>query len=1641
MAVVDSDKLGLIKENLGHVFTYLENLERLDRKPIFDINSHKSMSVYEHQFVDLPGVDYWSDESPSEAWFRIKRLHPSFPPTPPDVLTDWIDLKKDPYKQPNLRQTIVVLASKSDAEKEVFEPQNGNTTMVLNLDDAPEVQDAFDQYVEKQWLPWSEKEKLRRFTIGLYEDLFRFQHHSTEQVLELVVGMGVLRWKVPGANINYPLITKSVEAVLDPESKIITIYPTDRAPKSEIEFLQKFDVSNVADLEEHVDTQLMDMDTEINPFVPESFKSILHYLSANISSKGVFYPDVNKDRNNRDLPIGEPNPVVTDTWVLFVRQRKTNFIAEDIKRIKSSIDSAESLPASCGILVTEPEDVIIERQKINYRGISSLGFESWACGSGSQDAENLYFPKPFNQEQVSIAERIEQADGMVVQGPPGTGKTHTIANIISHFLANGKRVLVTSQKEAQLAVLRDHIPQELRDLTIGLLTSDREGLKLLEQSVRRIASEVSNLNLSTLQTEIAQFKDRVDYLYERIATIDTKIQSLAKNQLAEVPFLKEEIHPKDLAIRIVEGREQYGWFADTLGPDEAFEPRFGADHISALRQSRKKLGAHIVYLSHKFPGPDVLISSDEISYIHQNLVQASHVADSIKNSGIPELTIITSENMKRLEGDLNKGIKAEIVVKDSYEHEWCQDIRQLWRKTINADVDVPVCTALTKLISDFKEVEHKRSQFLDTPIEIPDGAELDEKFVAAVKQKAASKRSLFGMIGKKDTKAKLSQVKIEGVVPSTAEHWGKIYEYIDLLQDIRKIVTRWNGLKDEFNGPAANDIGIAAIAFLKGICQKISNLRVVEHGFFPNYLETIESLFPGSFNPHSLKNDLSEFQRSVSVLKIHKKHNALKAAQNDKNLQLQRLSTYSGPIVKEIIGFLTTDLGNGDITNDEIVTKWASFQTVLETLTNLKEDFRTVAEVTGLIKDSGAARWAKQLRREPCDEPEINRIPNDWRQAWDWARSVSYLKQIDGRGQFRKLSTERIQAESDLSKANLKLVELLTWAQLKNNITGKVSAALRNYLTALQKIGKGTGIRSVRFREDARKAMKVANQAIPCWIMPHWRVSESLPPEIGSFDLVIIDEASQSDAYALPSLIRGNKILVVGDDKQVSPSDVARKEADILYLRDKHLRALPYGHLFLPGSSIYDLCNTVFATDVIRLREHFRCVEPIIQFSNKQFYEGELRPIRIPKPSERLDPPLIDIYVPGGYREGKSKINKPEARAIVAEIARVTGDKRFDRRSIGVVSLLGFEQAQHIQNLLFSELGEDKILDHKIQCGDAKFFQGKEADIVMISMVAAGRIQAQTGRIYEQRFNVAASRARDRLYVFRSFERTDITESDLRARLVDHFTNPSLQGCEEIKELRDLCESDFERDVFDELTGRGYRVRPQVHVGNYRIDMVVEGLDDARLAVELDGDKYHGIERWLEDISRQRTLERMGWIFWRCWGSNYISDKDECLNDLTAKLDSLKIDPIGYKTTEVCGVSDHRTVGEIDTEVFEDEVKPEVVEEPEQEIIVEPEPSVEASDEPHQESPEPDTVAPDGNGHQSESYVQINDTVTYAFIDNLDELKMVQIVRGKGSVSEGIISHTSPIAQTLLGAFLNEQVIAYLPTGARELKVINIVKS
>ena len=159
------------------------------------------------------------------------------------------------------------------------------------------------------------------------------------------------------------------------------------------------------------------------------------------------------------------------------------------------------------------------------------------------------------------------------------------------------------------------------------------------------------------------------------------------------------------------------------------------------------------------------------------------------------------------------------------------------------------------------------------------------------------------------------------------------------------------------------------------------------------------------------------------------------------------------------------------------------------------------------------------------------------------------------------------------------------------------------------------------------------------------------------------------------------------------------------------------------------------------------------------------------------------------------------------------------------------------------------------------------------------------------------SRARDRLYLVRSVSLEDLRPTDIKAQILHHFADPMPEGRgatgKEAADLLERCDSGFEREVLQRLMEANYRVRPQVAAGGFRIDLVVEGLEDRRLAIELDGDQYHGPDVWERDMARQAALERAGWVFWRVFGSQWKSNKEFWWLNLQDALNRLGIDPIG----------------------------------------------------------------------------------------------------------------------------------------------------
>ncbi|MGB9826491.1 MAG: AAA domain-containing protein, partial [Desulfofundulus sp.] len=354
------------------------------------------------------------------------------------------------------------------------------------------------------------------------------------------------------------------------------------------------------------------------------------------------------------------------------------------------------------------------------------------------------------------------------------------------------------------------------------------------------------------------------------------------------------------------------------------------------------------------------------------------------------------------------------------------------------------------------------------------------------------------------------------------------------------------------------------------------------------------------------------------------------------------------------------------------------------------------------------------------------------------------------------------------------------------------------------------------------------------------------------------------------------------------------QDADVVqHLIDEHLQGIPNNQLYDGHMSVYDLAMQSFG-GVIRLVEHFRSVPEIIQFSNKLSYNGEIKPLRDPG-SVILQPHVVPYRVTGATSE--NKINRKEALAVASLIVAAVEQPEYRDKTFGVISLVGDEQAAEIDRLLRRYLNHQERERRRIICGNAAHFQGDERDVMFLSLVdgpAENPPLPLRGpghqNMYKKRFNVAASRARDQMWVVYSLDpRVDLKEGDLRRELILYAEDPQAV-IRRIESAETSTESVFEREVMRRLIAAGYRVVPQWKVGYYRIDLVVEG-NGRRLAIECDGDRYHPLEKLPEDMARQALLERLGWTFVRIRGSQFFRDPEQAMKPVWRRLNDMGIMP------------------------------------------------------------------------------------------------------------------------------------------------------
>ncbi len=571
----------------------------------------------------------------------------------------------------------------------------------------------------------------------------------------------------------------------------------------------------------------------------------------------------------------------------------------------------------------------------------------------------------------------------------------------------------------------------------------------------------------------------------------------------------------------------------------------------------------------------------------------------------------------------------------------------------------------------------------------------------------------------------------------------------------------------------------------------------------------------------------------------------------------------------------------------------AAYEDVFSRLTKLREKTKVAKERSELLQKLAetAPAWAEAIAGRQGAHRGAN-VPGNPKDAWRWRQLT---EELDERTSLdERVLLDRLERRMDtLRQIAANLIESLAWGNQLARTGLAEQQALIGWLETVRKIGKGKGKRARRLRAEARKLMSQARSAVPVWIMPIARAVENFDALDTRFDVVIVDEASQSDVMGLAVLFMGKKVLVVGDHEQVSPSAVGQKLDVVENLIATYLEGIPNKHLYDGQTSIYDLARTSFG-GAIRLVEHFRCVPEIIDFSNWLSYSGEIKPLRDPSTAD-LKPAVVEFYV----RDATSaeKVNKREAEMTAALLVSATEQHEYRDKTFGVISMVGAEQARRIEEFIRKFLGE-KIGDYtrqQVLCGDAASFQGDERDVMFLSVVDApgdGPLRLRDTRSFRQRFNVAASRAKDQMWIVHSLAPdVDLKPGDLRKRLIDYARDPSARR-RATDEAKARAESDFEKKVIEWLIAAGYSVEAQVSVGYYRIDIVVHG-KNRRVAIECDGDRYHPIEKIPDDMARQAILRRLGWKFVRIRGSRFYRDQDRTMRAVIEKLRELGVEPQG----------------------------------------------------------------------------------------------------------------------------------------------------
>lgn len=1460
------------RDRIVRLFKYVEALYERRNPPIRQISQYawllRLADLPDHAAIDLtPPLCEQSGEGnggteDERILLRCSRPDRTDRPVAPDVLGEWLGRDWD---DPRSTSAPVSSRNRDDGqEPERFE------------DDAERVE-ALSLY-RGVWDLWAENERRAVAAGEVFEKLYELYGtlQRDGERYELVVADGVLVWRRPDGGIRHPLLLRTLRLAFTPEIPEFRVLETDDPTEFYASvFMSMTDVDGAAIGQRRSEAETLGL----HPLGSSDTDGFLRAVAATLSSRGVFQGD--------GMPGAERDePAIGRVPMLLLRPRTTG-LARAIAAVVEDAQKTPAFPPALLNIVGTPSEV---------HGTDAIAGDSSAASifadANADDA--VLFTKPANAEQLDIARCLERKNCVLVQGPPGTGKTHTIANLVGHLLAQGKSVLVASHTTKALKVLRDKVVEPLQPLCVSVLDSTKDD-EALKNSIEGIVERIGNAELGRLDREVQRFEAERSSLVAEVRDL----------QRAIVNARMDERRP------IVVGGE-------------------GTSPIEAAKEVAAGIGRHDWIPSPVVLGEPLPLTVGELADLYATNLSVSHDDESLLLEPLPDLTNLpTPEQFADLAAE-----RGELASVDRGHR------LDLWEPEAGTDVDV-----LDRALEGAREALRMRERLPTWSQRLVDlGGVLEERrswhallseidavrndvlavqelllvhdpriagefphdraveiyeTIAREVERTRKPPGFLALATRREWKLAVEGARIgENGKPRTPEHFAALAGAARVAHRRENLRRRWALQVETIGGPAASELGteveIAAQRFSALVAAaldwssetwKPAAAGLCSVGFCWEAVSVeADTRFPEADRAGRISRAMEELVPAAFAAEhARRRWNAIEGRL--RNLLSEAEAWSPSPLANGLRRAVADLSTNGYREN------------YLE-IVRLRALTAAVRERTTLLRrlERAAPGWAAQIRTRQSYHGE-GRPPGDAAMAWRWRQFEDELQRRHGIS-LSDLMVKLEASREQLRDTTAELVDRKAWRAQAARTTLAQRGALLGFAQAKKRLGRGTGKTAAKFARVARQEMTQARSAVPVWIMPIVKAAEVFDPRSTRFDVVIVDEASQSDVTGLLALYLGKQIVIVGDDEQVSPSAVGEKVDDVQHLIDAFLQGIPRAQLYDGKYSLYDIAKASFG-DTICLVEHFRCVPDIIRFSNALSYNGKIKPLREAAP---IDPQPALVAHRVSARGSERQVNEDEARAIASLIAAAIEQPEYAGKTFGVVSMVGEAQAYRIEEILRRILPPAEVEARRLLSGSAAQFQGDERNVMFLSLVDTGTgtpLPKRDTAMFKQRFNVATSRAQDQMWIVYSLDpSTELQPEDLRRRLIDHALDPKALDRNAAAALA-KADSPFEREVIERLSAAGYRVKAQYPVGAYRVDMVIEGQANRKLAIECDGDRYHRIEDLEQDAQRQAIIERVsGLTFVRIRGSRFYRDRDAAMMPVFDRLADLGIAPMASNLGE-----------------------------------------------------------------------------------------------------------------------------------------------